>query len=74
MVDRGDVGVAVLAQGFNADGLFGGITEFFDIELGQLFKDLGLLGLIGAVLGVADEALFGGDDVVELGGDAGGIG
>ncbi len=33
-----------------------------------------MLGFVGAVLGVADEALFGGDDVVELGRDAGGIG
>ncbi len=39
-----------------------------------MFKDLGLLGFVGAVLGVADEALFGGDDVIALGGDAGGIG
>ena len=66
--------MAVLAQGFNTYGLFCCIAQFFNIEFGQLFKNLGLLGFVGTIFGVANEALFGRDDVVELSGDTGGIG
>ena len=66
--------MAKFAQGFNADRCFGGIFELVDIELCELFEDLRLLGAVGAIAGVLEEALFCRDDVGEIVRDPGGIG